>query len=346
MTALAIYETPAATAALDGESGNHTPDLASYDRFVVFFSGGKDSLACALRLLELGVPASKIEIHHHCVDGDARDGDGLMDWPITTDYCRAFARHIGARFQTSWREGGIEREMLRENQRTAPVVFFKNGERIEVGGVSGPLGTRRKFPQQSASLTTRWCSSSNKIDVGASYLRNDPAFRHCRTLVVTGERAEESSARSRYATFEPHRVDARLSKTGRHIDHWRAVHSWAEAKVWAIIQRFAIVPHGAYFLGFSRVSCILCVFGSKNQWATNRQIARARFDKVAAYEKDFGVTIHRTLSVVQQADLGTPFAAATGPWVELSLSTTWDIPITTDDWKLPAGAFGENCGPT
>lgn len=276
------------------------------------------------------MPASKIEIHHHCVDGDARDGDGLMDWPVTTDYCRAFARHIGAHFQTSWREGGIEREMLRENQRTAPVVFFKNGDRIEVGGVNGPLGTRLKFPQQSASLQVRWCSSAGKIDVGASYLRNDATFRNCRTLVVTGERAEESSARARYATFEPHRVDARAGKTARHVDHWRPVHDWEEAKVWAIIQRFGIVVHPGYHLGFSRISCLCCVFASKSQWATIRMIARARFDRIAAHEAAFGVTIHRALSVVQQADLGTPFSAANGTWVDVALATTWGLPITTD----------------
>lgn len=322
------------------------PDLASYDRFVVAFSAGKDSLACALHLLELGVPAHKIEIHHHCVDGDVRDGEGLMDWPVTTDYCRVFARHIGASFQTSWREGGIEREMLRLDQRTAPVVFYKNGERIEVGGVNGPLGTRRKFPQQSASLATRYCSSSSKIDVCASYLRNDQTFRHARTLLVTGERAEESSARANYATFEPHRVDARTGRTGRHIDHWRAVHEWSEAKVWAIIKRHSIVPFCSYWLGYSRASCLFCIFGSKNQWATNRLVAPQRFRKIANYEANFGVTIHRKLSVIEQADLGTPFAAATGPWVAVALSSTWDVPIITDDWKLPPGAFGENCGPT
>ena len=41
------------------------PDLAAYDRILLAFSGGKDSLACLLHLLEAGVPASRIELHHH-----------------------------------------------------------------------------------------------------------------------------------------------------------------------------------------------------------------------------------------------------------------------------------------
>jgi 3'-phosphoadenosine 5'-phosphosulfate sulfotransferase (PAPS reductase)/FAD synthetase len=322
------------------------PDLVSYDRIVCFFSTGKDSLASVLHLFELGVPASKIDLHHHNVDGDPAQGEGLMDWPVTLAYGRAVASHLGIEFSTSWREGGIEREMNRQQTRTAPVVFYKDGQRVEVGGTNGPLGTRRKFPQQSASLAVRWCSSASKIDVGASYLRNHPKFRGQRTLVVTGERAEESSSRARYATFERHRTDSRNGMSARHVDHWRAVHGWTEERVWAIIERHGIQPHPAYEISYGRVSCFNCIFASKNQWATNRKIAPVRFAKIAKYEQDFGVTIHRKLAVGALADLGTPYPAATGIWVERAMSTTFDAPIFVENWRLPPGAFGENCGPT
>jgi hypothetical protein len=45
------------------------PDLASYDHILVFTSGGKDSLACLLHLLEVGVELARTELHHHDVDG-------------------------------------------------------------------------------------------------------------------------------------------------------------------------------------------------------------------------------------------------------------------------------------
>ena len=48
--------------------------LQSYDHFVVGFSGGKDSLAAVLHLLELGVPKERIELAHHLVDGPAPHG--------------------------------------------------------------------------------------------------------------------------------------------------------------------------------------------------------------------------------------------------------------------------------
>jgi tRNA(Ile)-lysidine synthase TilS/MesJ len=46
-----------------------SPDLNSYDVIVVAFSGGKDSIACVLHLLELGGPRERIELWHHDVDG-------------------------------------------------------------------------------------------------------------------------------------------------------------------------------------------------------------------------------------------------------------------------------------
>ncbi len=45
------------------------PDLQSYDHILIGFSAGKDSVACLLTLLEAGVSPSRIELHHHEVDG-------------------------------------------------------------------------------------------------------------------------------------------------------------------------------------------------------------------------------------------------------------------------------------
>ena len=98
MTSLAIESAATAEDDLAYINDEGTPDLASYDRFVCFFSTGKDSLAMVLHLLELGVPASKIELHHHNVDGDPAAGEGLMDWPVTLAYGEAIARHLGMEF--------------------------------------------------------------------------------------------------------------------------------------------------------------------------------------------------------------------------------------------------------
>ena len=53
-----------------------SPDLQSYDHILVAFSGGKDSLACLLHLLDLGVPRTRIELWHHRIDG----AEGTLMW--------------------------------------------------------------------------------------------------------------------------------------------------------------------------------------------------------------------------------------------------------------------------
>ena len=320
-------------------------DLQSYDTIVVAFSGGKDSLVCVLHLLEQGVPLERIELWHHDVDG--REGSALMDWPCTRDYCRAVAAALGLKLFFSWKEGGFEREMLRAGTATAP-IHYETPEGERVTGGRGPAGTRQRFPQVSADLSVRWCSAYLKIDVCAAALRGQARFVGTRTLVVTGERAEESSARARYAVFEPHRSDLRDGKRGaRHIDAWRPVHGWSETRVWEIIARHRINPHPAYRLGWGRVSCAACIFGSPNQWASLRAVNPAQFATIAAYETSFGKTIKRKLTVVQTADKGRAYAMAPAD-VRAALATTFTEPVVLPEgtWTMPAGAFGESCGPT
>jgi 3'-phosphoadenosine 5'-phosphosulfate sulfotransferase (PAPS reductase)/FAD synthetase len=318
-------------------------DPNAYDRICIAFSGGKDSLALLLHVLELGVPKHKIELHHHLVDG--REGSTLMDWPITESYCEEIAKAFGVPLTFSWREGGIEQEMLREQTATG-AVFIPDGEGHRRLGGDGPAGTRRKFPQVSADLSVRWCSGVAKIDCFSRYLNNHPKFTQGKTLVLTGERAQESSARSRYQVFEPHRCDLRNGrKVKRHIDVWRAVHSWSEQQVWEIIERWRVCAHPCYWLGWGRASCRACVFGGKDEWATIRVIAPQQFAQIVNYEREFKVTIHRKDSVEVRAEQGTPFN--TDPyWVELANSQHFNRSVFMDPWTLPPGAYGNGCGPS
>jgi 3'-phosphoadenosine 5'-phosphosulfate sulfotransferase (PAPS reductase)/FAD synthetase len=271
--------------ALNADSGRPacvvTPNPRTYDRVVVAFSGGKDSLAALLRILDLGVCPSRIELHHHAVDGQ---GPVLMDWPITPAYVAALARHFGLPLYTSWREGGFRREMARDHAPTAPVVFELPDGRLGRAGGSGPPGVRGRFPQVSADLSVRWCSPALKIDVLAAAIRNQPRFDQGRTLVVTGERAAESVARARYRPFEPHRTHC----GGRHVDHWRPVLGWGETEVWDRIAAATVRPHPAYGLGWSRLSCRGGIFGSPNQWATLRALYPDVFGEIAAIGGGFG----------------------------------------------------------
>jgi 3'-phosphoadenosine 5'-phosphosulfate sulfotransferase (PAPS reductase)/FAD synthetase len=324
------------------------PDLPSYDTIILAFSGGKDSVACLLSLIEAGVPAKRIELHHHDVDGQGRS---FIDWPSTTAYCHAVAREFGIPLYLSWKEGGFLREMLRDSQPTAPIHFETPNGTIGTVGGEGPRGTRLRFPQVSADLRVRWCSAYLKVDILAALIRAQPRFLQRRTLIITGERAQESRARASYAVFEPDRTDTRNgSRRQRHVDHWRPVHHLDERDVWALMQPHGIVPAPAYRLGWSRLSCMGCIFGGPDQWASLRAIAPAWFERIAAYEERFGCTIQRHCGIRMLADRGHPYPAASNQpdLVRRALSSAWTEPvrIISGEWQLPAGAFGTGGGPT
>lgn len=335
-------DAPKATAPL-APAGLTVTELLSYDVVVVAFSGGKDSVACVLHLLELGVPKDRIELWHHDVDG--REGSDLMDWPVTRSYCAKFAEALGLAIYFSWKQGGFEGEMLREESLTRPVSFETPDGLRQAGGVRGKLSTRLLFPQVSPDLSVRWCSAYLKIDVCTAALNNQERFLGKKTLLVTGERAEESAARAKYALLEPHKSDNRNGKLRRRqVDQWRAVHGWSEAEVWAILEAHRINPHPCYRVGFSRCSCMPCIFGNADQWATVRALDPDRFGRLAAFEERFGKTIKRKVSLRVLADQGTPYAASRAD-VEAAMRREFEEPIFVAEWTVPRGAFGESCGP-
>jgi hypothetical protein len=106
--------------------------LDQYDLCIVSVSGGKGSLAVALDLLERGVPHSRVQLWHQCVDGDPGADEPFMDWPCTLGYVRAVGRARGVRVLCEWRLGGFLGEVLKDSARTRLVRFVSTAERTTV----------------------------------------------------------------------------------------------------------------------------------------------------------------------------------------------------------------------
>ena len=168
--------------------------LEDYDMIIVLFSGGKDSLAAYLRLLEWGVPKDRIELWHHDIDGG--HPTRRMDWPVTSAYVKAFAEAEGVRLRKSWRvngfwgevyrigaswpiqydadDGSIAQVPLTERQIRSEILREQILQKIDIEAATEELksyGLRYKFPAKNGSLRTRWCSAYLKIMVSESVIR-------------------------------------------------------------------------------------------------------------------------------------------------------------------------------
>ena len=274
-------------------------ELQRVEKFFVAFSGGKDSVACVLHLLDIGIPKDQIELWHYQMDPSDKP---LVDWPITEDYCRKFAEAFDLPLLFAGRVGGFEQEMLRENAPAGDVFYTtitpkgKLEERIIKPSKSGKRVTKLAFPPPVGSLQQRWCSSALKIEVGSKIVHNDPRLQQGTFCVVTGIRAEESAQRAKQDALE---VESAMSRSVRPQDirgkqrkrtvwTWLAVHDWPEADVWKIMKKYGVNPHPAYHVGFGRVSCMTCIFADRDQWATIKELNPKRFNRISYYEDLFG----------------------------------------------------------
>nr|WP_286241275.1 phosphoadenosine phosphosulfate reductase family protein [Neptuniibacter halophilus] len=325
-------------------------DISAYDRIVVCMSGGKDSVACLLHLIDLGVDMSKVELWHHDVDG--REGSSLMDWPFMADYNRQLAAAFELPIYFSWLEGGFEGEMLKENSYSRPhhvetpegiIVLERDTRRARPG-------TRMKFPQVGANLQTRWCSSALKIDVARRALNNQARFDGQKVLFITGERREESSNRAKYNQLEPHACDRRSGRKARHVDAWRPVLHWDEEQVWDALRRHGVIAPVPYRLGWGRSSCMKCIFNDATIWATLREHFPGSLDAIAAYEERFETTISRNrINILDVSKQARPLDIEDEEAFVQAMKHEYSLPIiqSSGDWVMPRGAFEKTgCGPS
>ena len=300
-------------------------------KILVAFSGGKDSIAMVLFLLELGISKDRIILHHHLVDGKEND---LFDWKCTEGYCIAFAKQFGLKLLFSYRKGGIIREVMRNNECKQDVYFQKepNGIFHIAESNKKAINTRLKFPAVSGSLITRWCSATVKIEVLRTAIAHNEEYQ-CEIYILTGERREESTNRAKYCAIE---VNATNTKK-RSATSIRLILDWTEQEVWDIMKRWKVQPHPCYMLGWNRCSCQLCIFGSANIWATINIIEPKKIETISSYEQEIKFTLYNNQTIYDKVNKGVPFLEMDLYWINQSRNFT--TPIITNNWVLPKGAF-------
>lgn len=165
--------------------------LEEYDLIVVLISGGKDSVACYLKLIELGVPKEKIEFWHHDIDGG--HPTRRMDWKCTQNYVKALADAEGVKLRVSYRVNGFFGELYRIGA-SEPIEWIdpdtgeikqcklssnylkcrelKEQATEEMEELLKQYGYRMKFPAKTGDLSRRWCSAYLKICVADTVVSN------------------------------------------------------------------------------------------------------------------------------------------------------------------------------
>ncbi|KAF0253994.1 hypothetical protein [Pseudomonas putida] len=102
-------------------------------------------------------------------------------------------------------------------------------------------------------------------------------------------------------------------------------------------------------LGWSRSSCLACIFNSPKIWATIRKYFPHRLHPIAAYENEFQSTISRQrINVLDLSATAEAFDITDLEALAQADNREYTLPVFTPEgqtWKLPAGAFSkEGCG--
>lgn len=347
--------------------------LEEYDRIVVLLSGGKDSVACLYKLLELGVPREKIECWHHNIDGG--HPSRRMDWRCIGNYVRALTEAEGIKLRVSYRVNGFFGELYRigasepiewidpVSQKVKQCRLSPNYIKCQQLREQAPedlemllkrYGYRMKFPAKSADLSRRWCSAYLKICVADAVVSNLDRLgelkkqkEQCKVLIVSGERRGESSGRAKYNEMELHRTNAER-RSHRTVHQWRAVIDYSEKDVWEVLKRHHVNPHPCYRIGWNRCSCAMCIFSTPSLFAGIREIYPEEYEALKKDEEILGFTLDNkkclddfvgdAKSCVCRKDQAAIRSILTGSFSKRQ--------IFVKNWRYPAGAFhGAKGGP-
>ena len=230
--------------------------------FVLNDSGGKDSQA--MRILLCGALRNRgISIQRDCIVVHA--ALGKVEWEGAMEHAQAGATAYGLGFM----KAVAKRTLLQ-------MVEERHAKRPEVPS----------WP----SASCRQCTSDLKRGPIRREVRRLTKFTNRRLVInCIGERAQESPDRAKKPVLT---LNKSLCTKSREWWDWYPIHGLSTAQVFQTIADAGEKPHPAYARGNERLSCVFCIFGSRND-LRNGAIARPElYREYVAMERKTGYTMH------------------------------------------------------
>jgi 3'-phosphoadenosine 5'-phosphosulfate sulfotransferase (PAPS reductase)/FAD synthetase len=249
--------------------------------FVVNHSGGKDSQAMMIRLLEQGVPAEQMLVVHASL--------GEVEWHGALELAEKQAADAGVPFIV------------------ARAVYKDGSEKTLLNMVEKRFADRPEVPSFPSPEQRQCTSDLKRGPITRETLRYMKA--HGLKLVVNcaGLRAAESTSRRKLEPFKQLTSTHALAKAGREAYDWLPIHSLTTAEVFATIKAAGQEPHPAYAAGNERLSCVFCIMGKPSDLANGARHRPELFAKYVELEKTTGYTMHASriplAELVAQAEL-------------------------------------------
>lgn len=145
----------------------------------------------------------------------------------------------------------------------------------------------RKYKRLPSGLA-RFCTSELKTRPITKFIKNYMTQNgFTKAINCMGIRAEESAARAKKESFKV----SKISTKAHSIYEWYPLFNFTVGDVWFEIKKAGQQPHELYSKGFSRLSCVFCVFGRVEEHKMAAKMRPELFQRMAALEVELGRTI-------------------------------------------------------
>ena len=202
--------------------------IVGFETFVIAYSGGKDSTATLLAMLDC-LPRERVRIIHNPA--------GLADQPEVADYITYIESELG-----------VTIERIQAGDRPLPPMT-RGGERPDyalANTLFGMIRLRGMWP----SARQRYCNTYLKQWPTALY-----AHQFESPVIISGQRADESKARMGLPALSEDGSQSLPNDYRYPI--YRPILDWSEQDVWQFLRSRHILPNPVYNYQ-SRCGCWCC----------------------------------------------------------------------------------------